>query len=361
MPGLTCTLGCGFVAAMPQITVSAPSDVESLGARWRALEGEADVSFFQSWTWVGCEAARRFADPVLIEARTGGRTVGLALCNRRAGWVGDRLWLGESGDAALDSPFVEHNGPVVAAAGIEEPMLRAALARRGRRLVLSGVGESRASLARAIRGTVDMSAERPAPYVDFAVLRAAGQDHMASLSANARQQLRRSLRRYGPVEVRAADGLAEALTFLDGLAALHQATWNARGQPGAFAVPEFRRFHQALLARAIPRGEAELLHITAAGETVGYLYNFLWRGWVLAYQSGFAYPDGDAHRKPGITCHHLAIARHLAAGQAGYDFLAGAARYKTSLANRVRHLAWLELGPVWRPAALRGALRRLVA
>jgi hypothetical protein len=78
---------------------------------------------------------------------------------------------------------------------------------------------------------------------------------------------------------------------------------------------------------------------------------------VLAYQSGFAYPQGDAQRKPGLTCHHLAVEDHLAHGMETYDFLAGAGRYKTSLANAVRTLSWLELGSPWRPAALAARLR----
>ena len=86
------------------------------------------------------------------------------------------------------------------------------------------------------------------------------------------------------------------------------------------------------------------------------LFRSLWRGWSLAYQSGFAYPDGDSHRKPGLTCHHLAISAHFDAGGAGYDFLAGDARYKTSLANDARTLHWLETGPAWRPSALRARL-----
>ena len=349
---------------MPQITLSRPSDFEILGPRWRALEATADASFFQSWTWLGCEAAARFPDPVLIDAREAGHDIALALCNRRRGWSGDTLWLAESGADDWDSSYVEHSGPLVARdAGpdITRALLRAAIARGGRRLILSGVPDRVAAVALSIPGTLRRQPPSPSPYVDFTCLRAAGLDHVASLSANTRQQLRRSLRRYaaaGPLGVRKAADTAEALEFLDRLAGLHQTTWQRRGKPGAFAVPEFYRFHRRLLARAVPRGEAELLHVTAGETTVGYLYNFIWRNWVLAYQSGLAYPDDDAARKPGLTCHHLAIAGHLDRGMAGYDFLAGDARYKTSLANASRTLSWLELGPIWRPAAVSAWIRR---
>jgi len=42
-------------------------------------------------------------------------------------------------------------------------------------------------------------------------------------------------------------------------------------------------------------GEIDLLHIAAGPQTVGYLYNFRYRGQSLAYQSGF-----DASRPPAI-------------------------------------------------------------
>jgi CelD/BcsL family acetyltransferase involved in cellulose biosynthesis len=81
-----------------------------LGSAWRSLEAEAaDLSFFQSWTWVGCLAEERYPDPVLLRAERGGRVLGMALFNRRRG----RLCLAESGDAAIDAPFIEHNGPLL--------------------------------------------------------------------------------------------------------------------------------------------------------------------------------------------------------------------------------------------------------
>ncbi len=144
-----------------------------------------------------------------------------------------------------------------------------------------------------------------------------------------------------------AAGVAEAVAFLQALAVLHQATWTARGRPGAFANPEFARFHHALLARAVPRGEAELLRIAAGEKLVGYLYNLRFRGRVYAYQSGFDYAAAGAHEKPGLTCHHAAIALARREGATRYDFLAGGDRYKTSFANAATTLHWLDVAPRW--------------
>ena len=325
---------------MARITLSMPDDLASpagqtrLGARWRALEAQADASFFQSWSWVGSRLAERFPSPVLLEADEDGETVGLALFNRTTGLGGDTLWLNESGNPAHDTPYVEFNGPLLRrdrahlAADCLAAALRAPIgARRGwhRRLVLSGIEPPLATVANTLAGhTVPRQPAKGSPWIALALTRAATTE--------------------------------QALEFLDALAALHQASWTRRGQRGAFADPFFRTFHRDVIAAAHPRGEIDLLRISAGEETIGYLYNFRRNGIVMAYQSGFAYREHDNQRKPGLTCHALAIETALAEGNAAYHFLAGDDRYKTSLGNASRELHWLELGPRWRPAALRARL-----
>lgn len=358
---------------MVRITLTKPSDLAAVADRWQALEARADPSFFQSWTWVGCLAEERFPDPVLLAAEEDGRTVALALFNRsRRPFVPEALYLGESGAGALDSVFVEHNGPLiergredllpaVLRAAVDAPVAAEGRARR-RCLVLSGVGETHLQAARAAitgGGYACLLRSRPAPFVDLAGLRRAGVGFLQNLSANTRYQLRRSARCYaraGPLAIQRPADLAEAWHFLDELAALHQATWRQRGLPGMFAAPDFLRFHRTLLARTLPRGEVDLLRMTAGGKTFGYLYNFRFRGRVLTYQSGFDYAAAEPHEKPGMTCHHLAIEASAAEGMDYYDFLAGADRYKTSLATGSVPLHWLEISPRW---SLEGVLNRL--
>ena len=65
--------------------------------------------------------------------------------------------------------------------------------------------------------------------------------------------------------------------FLEALVRLHQITWTGRGKLGAFANSTFMRFHRELITRGIPRGEIDLLRIDAGEQTVGFLYNFVFR------------------------------------------------------------------------------------
>ena len=339
-----------------QVDISRVEDFAALGAEWRALEaGLPHRSFFQSWSWVGCLAAERFPDPVLLRAHRAGHVVGLALFNRRAG----RLCLGESGDAALDAPFIEHNAPLCGEAVVTTALLAAAWrVGRVRRLVLGGVAPGLLALA---GGTVWGRQDRAAPYVELAPIRDGGGNYLASRSANSRQQIRRSDRHYaarGPLTLHRAADAAEALQAFDRMLPWHAATWQARGQPGAFGGDFMRRFHRDLIARAAPRGEVDLLTFAAGGEPFGALYNLRLGGIVHAYQSGFDMAAAGTAGKPGLTCHARAVQRACDAGDARYDFMAGDSRYKRSLANAELSLSWVELVPRHSVLGWAAALRR---
>jgi CelD/BcsL family acetyltransferase involved in cellulose biosynthesis len=192
-------------------------------------------------------------------------------------------------------------------------------------------------------------------------LRAAGGGLPARLSANTRQQIRRSDRFYaagGKLELTWAASADEVAAWFPEFVSLHEATWRRRGQPGAFATPFLQRFHQTLMARALADGVLDLLRLKGPGGIVGLLYNLRHRGIVYAYQSALADPSGHPQAKPGLSCHARAIELALARGDQAYDFLAGEQRYKLSFADRTATLAWAELVPPW---SARGLLARLRA
>jgi CelD/BcsL family acetyltransferase involved in cellulose biosynthesis len=330
------------------------SGYSSLGEAWTSLEARAHASFFQTWTWVGCLAEERYPDPVLLSAERGGETVGLALFNRRR----RVLHLAESGDPALDRPFIEHNGPLATDAEAAAALLAAAWKVPGiRRLGLSGVPP--AVLAMAGKAVVRRQ-DRQAPFLDLAPLRVAGTDILTQVSANARQQIRRAMRHYGGEDalVISAAGPAEIGPWLQEAIKLNDATWRRRGQPGAFATDYLRRFHSRLMERALARGELDLLRIASPRGVVGILYNLRFRGVAYAYQSALCDPTGHPHAKPGLVCHTLAIRRSVAMNDTVYDFLAGDQRYKRSFADGDETLCWAELASPWSVPALMARFRQ---
>ncbi|MEX2614868.1 MAG: GNAT family N-acetyltransferase [Alphaproteobacteria bacterium] len=314
---------------------------------WRDLEARADGGFFLSWDWIGAWLAEIDDEPVLLEGRSEGRAVALGLACRVAGGPrsGGALHLHQTGRPDLDSLYLEYNGFLLDRrfAGAGQGRCAAALldegARRGAvagwdRIVIGAASQSTAEALAALPGILRRTGPAlPASAVDLAAIRAAGGDYPGGLSPNTRYQIRRATRLYaarGKLTLEAASDVAAALAWFEGLCGLHQATWTARGRPGAFGPAFFRRFHRRLIETGLPRGAVELLRVAAGDSVVGYLYNFRHRGTVHYYASGFAY-EADNKARPGLVCHALAIEHHLAGGAARYDFMAGGGRYKESL------------------------------
>lgn len=210
--------------------------------------------------------------------------------------------------------------------------------------MLAGAVDSAA--IRALAGICAPAANRttakPARYVNLVELRERGTEYEATLSSNTRAQLRRSRSLYeqaGAVAIQIAADVATAHEYLDELIAMHQRRWQSVGEPGAFNSAQFTRFHRRLIDRLWPDGAVHLVRVRAGDRTIGVLYNFVVDGCVAFYQSGFAY-DSDNRLKPGLVTHAEAIRYYLAQGFAEYDLLAGASRYKQSLAKHSRDLRW---------------------
>ncbi len=334
------------------VRIEPPGDWHALGERWQALEQACAPTFFLSWVFLGCDVANRFAGALLLSVTLGGQDVALALLGRR----GRHAWLHETGDAARDAVFIEHNGLLVRPGheACATPALREVL-RRFPSLSLSGIGDAALAAAHAA-GTVDVHMTRFAPAVDLSGL--ARRPFLDTLSANARSQIRRAMRLHAtPPTIARAATVEQALAWFDGLIALHQATWTSRGRPGAFADPALTSFHRMLIGRSVPGGAADVLRITAGGDVVGYLYCFIAGRRVLSYQSGFAYST-NPHAKPGLVCHTLAIEFYARGGMECYDLLGGADRYKRTLADGGESFHWVTLHRRWSLRAARSFLKK---
>jgi len=194
-----------------------------------------------------------------------------------------------------------------------------------------------------------------APVVELARARAAKGGYASLLGASTRAQIRRAERGYGALALEVAESTGQAMEILAELAELHQRHWRARGEPGVFADPWFVKFHQTLVERRFAHGELQLLRVRSRQRTIGCLYNFVWRGSVLFYQSGLV-EEADPRLKPGYVCHARAVELNAALGHHAYDFLAGAARYKHSLATANRSMIWAR---IQRPLARFSLERRM--
>lgn len=338
-------------------------EADKLRHLWTDLESRADGSFFLSWSWIGNWLAflPAKARPHLLTATRQGRTVGLALlCPRtlwRFGLLRTRCWLlHETGERVFDRLFMEYNG-ILADRSCAPDVLTACFDWLGRRLtnwdelVLGGLEPAaEAAVRRVAQGqghSVQVRVADSTQWVDLDEVRRQGGDYLATLGKNTRATVRRALRLYaerGPVRFHVAASTEEALADFRAMEVLHQSSWAARGQSGAFSNPTFRPFHERLIASGVPAGTVRLCRVEVGGQAIGFLYNFVHRGRVMNYQGGFAYEE-DKRVKPGLVCHVLAIEDTLARGETCYDFMSTPAGHKPLLSNAGQPMNWLALGP----------------
>lgn len=331
-------------------------DRADLETRWRKLEAVCRPAFFLGWNWIGTWLDTLAVAPWVVEVRLGEETVALACFEVRATVrrkiVRSRtLYLNETGDPARDVVTLEYNRILCHpdhARAAEDAALDALLAKRGElwdELYVRNAPQDFAARLEALGLQVWQRSEAPSAEIDLVSARQAG-GVLDTLSRNTRHQVRRSMRlyedRYGPLALERARTVEEAFDFFARLGDLHQPYWQARGKPGAFAHPHYVSMHRALIARALPVGEAEVVRVRAGGHDIGYLYNFVRDGRVYFYLSGLRYED-DPKFKPGLVTHVLCAEDHLGAGATVYDFMAGENRYKTQLGRAAEPLVSLTL------------------
>lgn len=183
------------------------------------------------------------------------------------------------------------------------------------------------------------------PFVDLDTVRARGGDYLSLLSANTRAQINRSYRLCeitAPVRFEVAHDTQSAMDIYRELVDLHGQAWANRSKKGAFSSDYMFQFHKQLIQKRFKYEEIQLLRIKYANNTIGCLYNFVYKDNVFFYQSGINYTL-EKRLKPGLVAHVEAIRHNAIAGHRTYDFLGGDSRYKTSLATHHNRLIWVRL------------------
>ncbi|HEX7841026.1 MAG TPA: GNAT family N-acetyltransferase [Kofleriaceae bacterium] len=321
---------------------------------WCGLAAASPPPYFLSWGWVETwlDSLPPSAEVALCVARRAGAPVAAFFLGARTRWrhrvlPSRELHWNETGYRDMDEVCIEYNGMVHDG---QPPPLAEIIARLPgrwdeihlRALDADGpVARAAAAAPAGLRLRVDRRV--PAPMVDLARVREAG-DYLKLLGGSTRSQIRRAQKLYaarGKLALEVASSPAQATAIFDELVALHRRSWGDRGEAGAF-LPLVHRFHQRLIETRFASGEIQLLRVRAGDTTIGCLYNFVWQGDVSFYQSGLGY-ETDSKLKPGLVCHALAVEHDARAGHRWYDFLAGEARYKQSLATDARTLVWLRL------------------
>jgi len=340
---------------------------KTLASHWQALEAEARPTIFLSWAWWAAWLEESGLTPRPLAVWQDERLIGLSLWFKPAsrGWP-TPLALHLAGQAEPDSVYIEYNGWLCRAedhAMVSQAMAQALAHDSWLRLRLPGIDPAEVPLWTACGWRPTLWKQHRAPWIDLAQSRKTEGGYRARLSRNTRQQLHRALRGYaqrgsGEVRLIRPTSSAQALAHFDQMVDWHQHSWQQRGQPGAFAPAFMRAFHRRLIATLWPQGAVDLPLLQAGDHPIGIAYNFLWHGVASSYQSGFCY-DADPRLKPGLVTHCLLAEDYLERGLDRYCLLAGASRYKQSLADCADAMVWVDLTQAPRRAALIALAERI--
>lgn len=329
--------------------------IADLGVAWRALEQRSDCSFLTSWRWIGCwlDSLAGAAELRLLRAVLNDRVVGMGILSlhrhRRNGVIFSRTWhLHATGSRKFDILAVECNSFLVER-GLEEQVSARMLnhliehEKKWDELALDGLS-GRPSWPLADGRTRVRINKHANHYIALGAVREQKGGYLPLLGAKTRSRIRRSIREYeqfGPVVAQAAMEKSQALSFLDGLKKLHQNYWVGRGEPGAFANPFFDRFHHKLVHDGFDTGDVQIIAVNAGDRRLGYIYNFVYRGRIYNYQSGFDYELCERHNRPGLVAHACAIEFNARIGHEIYDFLGGDSEYKQALGTAAGSMSWV--------------------
>ncbi|MFZ5618904.1 MAG: GNAT family N-acetyltransferase [Pseudomonadota bacterium] len=311
----------------------------SLIDEWTRVFAMSDARFFLSPAWVETWLAAQ-QDGVEIgcvrvfDDLRGVYGMGLVGLPKRSSFIALReARLHEAGVETLDRIYLEYNDILLvrdAPAGAREAAIAAIFDALPKvdEFVFRNATAPLADAVEAIASDKKFAIARLNRQPVFELrLKAEGEGFSPSLRA----KIRRSIRRYeerGEVRLQRAANEAERAVAWTELMRLHAETWSRRGVSGVFSERDFRAFHERLIAHH--PSAVDFLRLTAGGETVGVLYNFVLGDRVCNYQSGFRY-EADNQLVPGFVAHALAAARYRDEGFAIYDLMGGDADYKRRL------------------------------
>jgi CelD/BcsL family acetyltransferase involved in cellulose biosynthesis/acyl carrier protein len=347
--------GNGCAAASVIFSLEQPDELQ-LRDWWTDLEHRADPTFFLSWMWIGTWIEQAGLPHSVLVGRQDGRIVCLGLLRKGVEWrhraVRSRtIYLNETGNRDEDILYIEHNGFLCdpAVAGL---VPRAIGFLRGNsdlgrfdEIQLGGVPEALYRELQESGFKLHLVNRKPTAFVDLRGLRETGTSYLSTLSSNTRYQVKRAVKMYekrGAITVEPARDTQQALHYFDQLGALHEASWNRRGSPGAWSYPFLVAFHRRLIERSFADGGIDIVKISCGGRPIGYIHCLVREGWIGSYLSGFAYED-DNKLKPGLVSFYHYIEHQLRAGGDTIDFLAGDQRYKMSLGQPGPSMCWVRL------------------
>ena len=328
--------------------------MEEISTIWCYLLSKSDYSFFLSWAWMKSWLNSLSREKIFIELFVVYDAEEPVSCffikkNQDRRWFfrsSDSYYVNTTGKVFLDEISIEYNSILINDLRYLDYICRVFKIKitDWDKFFLQGFKyDLNLSPKLGLTGFEVKQHSRPSYYIDLTKIKES--NYLGLLSANTRYQIRRSIKEYekiSPIKVRCAETLDEALVCFSELKKLHQEIWLTRGKKGSFSNHFLNSFHTQLIMENFHSGNIQFFQVYNALETIGVLYNFVDRGVVYCYQSGFNYKNDNLYR-PGLVSHYYSIIHNCKNGNVVYDFLVGDDRYKKSMSTDSNQLYWIKI------------------
>lgn len=157
---------------------------------------------------------------------------------------------------------------------------------------------------------------------------------LSAFSRNTRSQLKRALKeanQLGGLTIEHAKNKQQAIDFFYEAGEFHKLRWHDSGYLNSYFV----NFHCHLINSAFEKKQIDMVKIYCGQTVLAIYYYFLRNGRVYFYLGAVNYNVGGAKLKPGLLSHFFMMQKYACLGYDTYDWLAGDAQYKKSLADKV--------------------------
>jgi len=332
------------------VEISHGYNIDELRQQWLSIQQGQSLPFFLTWSWISCWLETYHPELVIVSARYQDQVVAIGLFTRskqvRHGFISSQQYrLHQMGDSLLDQIWMEYNDFIcidrhrVAAVNACLQCLQKS-EEKWDEIILSMISTSRATDIRKVIVDSRILLTNPCYSKNLDSIDGDNPQYLATLNANTRYQINRSIRLYrelhGEINYTLAQDVDEALALFHEAGRYHLSRW----QDSGFNNKEFISFHENLIRSSIENNAINLMRVCAGDTTIAILYFHLVGRDVYFYLQGINYEE-NTKLKPGLVAHAAATQYYLDKGMRKYDYMGGYSQYKCQLSNQTEDLVTL--------------------
>lgn len=314
--------------------------LESISTAWRAAHGASlrpepfqSYEFVHAWLVTNPSGAR----PLII--------VGWVSGSIRAAWplmVRTERFLGlrQRTVVPLGSPLIDYADPILLDAADAEPLVQQ-LVERSRRIADAIVIDNHRA-GSPIAHALESASFRAVPAVECYARVLAREDHVDHevnsivIGSTNRRMMRGKINkanRLGPLELRYAGDVDEALAMLETLFVFHRQRWSVTPTPSMFDQEQYREWYREMIRQGLETG-AVMVGALMCGDVCLGVHFGLRHGSTLIWTTPSMNPEHQ-RLSPGLLLAYSTLSTAETHGIAIVDFSRGGEGYKAQFCDRV--------------------------